>query len=224
MCANRESILTIIVGRRAPGFAAMPTSQHVWTPGLDSHNFARSTRPHNGLPRSSPTSSMAGHRGLRTPPRSPGGLFGSTGSSFSSSVRPADLPGTGEWSPFHVRSAAWTSGSLLTIAREHHAAIERLKQAEAAATPERPSGPRHERNTQARTLQPWPRGNVPEDELAPRARRRTSSRFVSPAGSSKDYGRVPTDRLYGRILPPGPYLWAGAGGPPGSSRKGMVFR
>lgn len=199
----------------------MPTSMHVWAPGLDSQNFMRSTRPYTGVPRSS---SRAGAR-PHSRPGTPGALMFSTGSSFSS-VRPADLPGNaGEWSPFNVRSASWGSCSLLAIAREHHAAIDRLKHAETHATPAtRYPEPRHARATESRSLQQWPRGNVPEEELAPRTRRRTSSRFVSPAGSRSDYGRVPTDRLYGRTLPPGPYLWAGAGGPPGSARKGMVFR
>lgn len=206
----------------------MPTAMHVWTPGLDNVNFRRSgaaSRPEalGAIPRSSSRGS--------SPFVSTASSWGrDTGRSFGSSIPPPDLPGSriGEWSPFNVRNFSRSNCSLITLAREHHAAIDRLRQAEAeaSASPDAVFNvlPRFQQPTQNLTLRQWPRGDIPATELLPRQRKRTTSRFVSPARGTTDYARTGSDLLLARKLPPGPYLWAGAGAPPGATRKGMVFR
>ena len=149
-----------------------------------------------------------------------------TGRSFGSSIPPPDLPGSriGEWSPFNVRNFSRSNCSLITLAREHHAAIDRLRQAEAeaSASPDAVFNvlPRFQQPTQNLTLRQWPRGDIPATELLPRQRKRTTSRFVSPARGTTDYARTGSDLLLARKLPPGPYLWAGAGAPPALHERG----
>ena len=139
---------------------------------------------------------------------------------------PVDVPGEhGVWSPFNVRSQSWGSCGLLAIAREQHASTDRLKH-ELASQPRLSTSSSaqrlHSQMTENRARLQWPRGTLPANELLPRRRAPTSSHTVAPAGASYKY-RQPADQLYARHLFPAKYGWSGAGGPPGSARKGMVF-
>lgn len=155
---------------------------------------------------------------------------------------PADVR-YGVWSAFNVKSETWGNSSLLKVAREHHAAVDRLKAAARPPSPRRSRRPAsgmslHGHRTRSLTEHQWPRGTLPTDTplervnsldvLSPLPRAPlgggnwTSSRPVSPAGSKIDYAASPAVRLYARELRPATYGWSGAGG--FGPRKGMIFR
>lgn len=151
--------------------------------------------------------------------------------------RAADLP-RAVWSPFNVRSEIWGSGSLLSIAREHHAAVGRIDSHLRAQTSAgsrrrvaaRASPPRrvtmtparmHGQMTHARLLQQWPRGALPMDPLrrdssfealSPRLSPRRPKSGLSPSSSTSSL------ELYARELRPANYRY----GPPGQSRAASV--
>ena len=152
---------------------------------------------------------------------------------------PADLP-NGPWNPFNTRSETWNTGSLLAVARERHAAVDRLKRAESPPMRyelRRPVSAQrlHTHRTASLAAQQWPRHALPTDAkhmsssvelLTPRpfsvgGGNWSPSKPVKAVGSTKDFN-APAGNLYARRLSPATYGWAGAGG--FGARKGMVFR
>lgn len=154
----------------------------------------------------------------------------------------SDMP-RGQWNPFNVKSPTWASGSLLTIAREHHAAVDRLQRAGTPLSPmrgssrggsrqesleslhalqhRRPKTPQkfHSELTQNRQNKQWPRGVLPMDRL----HRDASVEALSPrrpfsrpaSGPIRAQTSLPALKLYPRELRPSTYY--------GASRVGMPY-
>jgi len=127
-----------------------------------------------------------------------------------------DLP-RAKWSPFNTRTQSWSTGSIISVARQHHNAVDKIYRASSPSLlPNRGSNNRsaewlHGAMTESRSLAVWPRGALPlESAMADEA--------LLPARPSHPGTRtqLPVNEIYPRRLIPAAYS------PPPSPATGML--